>query len=120
MLHNNKTVIDVTSLLHLLSCCINHNISATRTQPYGTDGWTHQYTCFAWAGGTFFPVVLLCCISFWFWWEKGFDLHTHVLLRVQYSCGGGLVIWFWWEIDFDVMHILSVQYSCAVVSVFSL
>jgi hypothetical protein len=50
------------------------------------------YTCFAWAGGTFFPVVLLCCVSFWLWQEKGFDLHTHVLLRVQYSCGGVLVI----------------------------
>ena len=75
-------------------------------------------TCFAWAGGTFFPVVLLCCVSFWFWWEKGFDLHTHVLLRVQYSCGGVLVIWFWWEIDFGVTHIISVQYSCAAVSVF--
>ncbi len=49
------------------------------------------YTHFTWAGGTFFPVVLLCCVSFWFWWEKGFDLHTHVLLRVQYSCGSVLV-----------------------------
>jgi hypothetical protein len=75
-------------------------------------------TCFAWAGGTFIPVVLLCCVSFWFWREKGFDLHTHVLLSVQYSCGGVLVIWFWQEIVFGVTHILSVQYSCAVVSAF--
>ena len=58
--------------------------------------------------------------SFWFWWEKGFDLHMHVLLRVQYSCGGVLVIWFWREIVFGVTYILSVQYSCAVVSVFLL
>ena len=49
---------------------------------------------------------------------KGFDLHMHVLLRVQYSCGGVFVIWFLWEIDFGVTHIISVQYSCAVVSVF--
>ncbi len=62
--------------------------------------------------------MLLCCVSFWFWWEKGFDLHTHVLLRVQYSCGGVLVIWFWREIVFGATHIHSVQYSCAVVSVF--
>ena len=90
--------------------------------------------------------MLLCCVSFWFWWEKGFDLHTHVLLRVQYSCGGVLVIWFWrekgvdvhmhvllrvqyscggvlvvcfwWEIVFGVTQIISVQYSCAVVSIF--
>ncbi len=82
------------------------------------DRRRNKYKRFAWAGGTFFPVVLLCCVSFWFWREKGFDLHTHVLLRVQYSCGGVLVIWFWREIVFGVMHILSVQYSCAVVSVF--
>jgi hypothetical protein len=36
----NNTVIDVTLLLHLWGCCINHNISATRTQPYRTDGQT--------------------------------------------------------------------------------
>ncbi len=66
----------------------------------------------------FFLVVLLCYVSVWFWREKCFDLHMHVLLRVQYSCGGVLVIWFWWEIDFGVTHIISVQYSCAVVFVF--
>ncbi len=76
-------------------------------------------TRFAWAGGTFFPVVLLllCCVSFWYWQEIGFDLHTHIL-RVQYSCGVVLVFWLQREIVFGVMYILSVQYSCAVVSVF--
>ncbi len=64
----------------------------------------------------FFSVVLLCCVSFWFWQEIGFE-HTHVL-RVQYSCGVVLVFWLQWEIVFSVMYILSVQYSCAVVSVF--
>ncbi len=65
----------------------------------------------------FVPVVLLCRVSFWFWWEIGFGLHTHVL-RVQYSCGVVLVFWLQWEIFFGVTYILSVQYSCAVVSVF--
>ncbi len=74
-----------------------------------TDGRRNKYTHFAWAGGTFFPVVLLCCVSFLFWREKGFDLHTHVLPRVQYSCGGVLVFWFWREIVLGVTHILSVQ-----------
>jgi hypothetical protein len=60
----------------------------------------------------------VCCVSFWFWWEKGFYLHTHVLLRVQYSCGGVIVFWLQWGFFFSVLHILSVQYSCAVVSVF--
>jgi hypothetical protein len=36
----NNTVIDVTSLLHLWSCRINHNISATQTQPYKMDRQT--------------------------------------------------------------------------------
>jgi hypothetical protein len=45
-------------------------------------------------------------------------LHTYVL-RVQYSRGVLLVVfWFWWEIVFGVMYVLSVQYSCTVVSVF--
>ncbi len=50
--------------------------------------------------------------------KKDFGSNTHVLLRVQYSCGGVLVFWLQWEIVFGVLHILSVQYSCAVVSVF--
>jgi hypothetical protein len=76
------------------------------------------YTCCAWAGGTFFPVVLLCQFlvlagnRFWFYLQ-----YTYVL-RVQYSCRVVLVFWFWGEIVFGVMYVLSVQYSCAVVSVF--
>ncbi len=39
-------------------------------KPLLTDGRTdkqrNEYTRFAWAGGTFFPVVLLCCVSVWF------------------------------------------------------
>ncbi len=82
------------------------------------------HTRFAWAGGTFFPVVLLCCVSVWFWREQGFDLHTHVLLRVQYSCGGVLVIWFWGEIDLESFIttrkkvLVDWLAGCAVVSVF--
>jgi hypothetical protein len=74
-----------------------------------------RYTCCTWAGGTFFPVVMLC-VSFWFWQEIGFGV-TYVL-RVQYSCGFVLVFWFWWEIVFGFAYVLSVQYRCAVVSVF--
>jgi hypothetical protein len=33
---------------------------------------------------------LCCCVSFWFWQETGFSLHTYVL-RVLYSCGAVLV-----------------------------
>ncbi len=38
--------------------------------------------------------------------------------KLQYSCGGVLVFWLQWEIVFRVLHTLSVQYSCAVVSVY--
>jgi hypothetical protein len=31
-----------------------------------------------------------------------------------------LVFWFWWEIVFGVTYVLSVQYTCVVVSVFLL
>ncbi len=61
--------------------------------------------------------MLVCRVSFWFWQEIGLGLHTHVL-RVKYSCGVVLVIWLRQEIVFGVMYILSVQYSCAVVSDF--
>ncbi len=73
----------------------------------------NKYTHSAWAGGTFFPVVLLCRVSFWFWREIGFGLHTHVL-RVQYICVVVLVFWFWREIVFGVINILSVRYLSVV------
>ncbi len=81
---------------------------------------------------------LCCCVSFWFWREIGFGLHTYIL-RVPYSCGVVSVFWFWreivfstyvltiqlwccviffwfWrEIVFGITYVLSVQYSCAVV-----
>ncbi len=81
----------------------------------------------------FFPVV-----SFRFWQEIGFGLHTYVL-RVPYSCGIVSVFLvlagnsFWYvrsyhtvvvlcyffcsgrEIVFCITYVLSVQYSCAAV-----
>ncbi len=41
-----------------------------------TDWRTDEYTCCAWAGGTWFPVVLLCKF-FGFWREIGFGV-THL------------------------------------------
>ncbi len=45
-------------------------------------------------------------------------LCTTYVLSVQYSCGVVSVFWFWREIVFGVTYVLSVQYSCVVVSVF--
>ena len=36
------------------------------------DRRRNKYTRFAWAGGTFSPVVLLCYVSVWFLREQGF------------------------------------------------
>jgi hypothetical protein len=83
--YNRKkgTVIDVTSLLRLWSCRINHNISATQMQPYGTDGRTDRLTNTLASRGLeesahalrgleepFFQ--LCCCVSFWLLREIGF------------------------------------------------
>jgi hypothetical protein len=94
-------------------------LALTDRQNYrGTELQWSEYTCWVWAGGTFFTVVLLCQFlvlegnRFWF-----YLLCTYVL-RVHYSCGVMLVFWFWREIVFGVTYVLSVQYSCAVVSVF--
>ncbi len=53
--------------------------------------WCSVNTRFAWAGGTFFPVVLLYCVSFWFWREIGFGCTHYYVLGVPYSCGVVLV-----------------------------
>ena len=41
-------------------------------------------------------------------------LEYHIVVLLCYF------FWFWWEIVFSVTYVLSVQYSCAVVSVFLL
>jgi hypothetical protein len=53
------------------------------------DGWRNKYTRFAWAGGTFFPVVLLC--QFLLLREIGFGCKYYYKFRVSYSCGVVLV-----------------------------
>ncbi len=55
----------------------------------------------AWAGGTFFPVVMSCQF-FGFWREIGFGVTTYVS-SIQYSFGIVLVFWFWRE-KFLVLH----------------
>ena len=79
-----------------------------------------KYTRFAWAGETFFPVVLLFCVSLWFWQEIGFGCAYYYVLRAPYSCGVVLVFLVLAGISFGVTYVLSVQYSCAVVSFFLL
>ncbi len=54
--------------------------------------------------------LVLAGKRFWF----NFGSKTYLLLRVQYSYGGALVFCLQWEIVFGVLHILSVQYSCAL------
>ncbi len=80
------------------------------------DRWRNKYTHFAWAGGTFFPVVLLCQFlvlagnRFWFF----ILLCTQSIIQL-WCCVIFLVLA---GIVFGVTNILRVQYSCAVVSFF--
>jgi hypothetical protein len=64
-------------------------------------GWRNLFSSYA-----------VCCVSFWFWQEKGFGSNMHVLLRVQYSCGGVLVFWLQWEIVFGVLQKKKVLVIC--------
>jgi hypothetical protein len=70
--------------------------------PYGQNHrQRNTYTCFAWAGGTFFTLAargleklflqLCCCVSFWSWRGIGIGFTYSYVLRVQYSCGVVLV-----------------------------
>ncbi len=82
------------------------------------DGQRVKYTRYACAVGAYFPVVLLCQFSvlvgnrFWFYILLMYlEYHTVVVLCYFF--------WFWQEIVFGT-YVLSVQYSCAVVSAFLL
>ncbi len=100
---------------------LTHRQNDTQRVTYTRFAWAGG-TCphFAWAGGTFFPVVLLCQFlvmagnRFWFYIPPTMYLEYHtVVVLCQF-------FWFWREIIFGVTYILSVQYSCAVVSFFLL
>ena len=72
-------------------------------RPYGqTDRRRVKYTRFAWAGGTFFPVVLYVVSVFGSGGKKVLVYIRMYYFRVQYSCGGVLVFWLQWEIVFSV------------------
>jgi hypothetical protein len=75
-----------------------------------------RYTRYAWAGGTFFSSCAVVSVSVlagkWFWFYillMYLEYHTVVVLCYFFL--------FWREIVFGT-YVLSVQYSCAVVSVF--
>ncbi len=85
-----------------------------------THGQNHRqrlkYTCcVGWKN--FFPVVLLCQVFVlaqnrcWFYILLMYLEYHTVVVWCQF-------FWFWWEMVFGVAYVLSVQYSCAVVSVF--
>jgi hypothetical protein len=57
---------------------------------------------------------LCCLVSFWFWREIGFGLHTYVL-RVPYSCG---VVSVFLVLEGNSFWYVRSPYSCGVVLVF--
>ena len=58
------------------------------------DRRRNEYTCCAWAGGTFFPVVPLCQFlvlagnRFWFYILMYLEYNTVVMLCQFFDCGG--------------------------------
>ncbi len=111
-------LINTLLLYPSLSPLINTLLLYPSLSPHGrTDGETNTLASHG-LEEPFFQ--LCCCVSFWFWREIGFGCTYYYVLGVPYSCGVVLVFWFWREIVFGVTYILSLQYSCAVVSFFLL
>ena len=68
-----------------------------------------------------FSSCAVCCVSFWFWREKGFGSNMHVLLKILVVClAGCAVVSVFGSGDYDrkkkVLVVCLV--GCAVVSVF--
>ncbi len=100
-----------TLLLHIPLLALTDRQNYRGTNPYRqTELQRNEYTRYAWAGGTFFPVVLLCQFSvlagnrYWFY---------ILLMYLEYQTVVVLCLFFliWWEIVLGT-HVLSVQYSC--------
>ncbi len=102
----------------------------------GTDGQRNNYTCFAWAGrtcprfawagGTFFSSCAVVSV-FGSGGKQVLVVHTAMYLEYHIVVVLCWFFWFWREIVFGVTYklivqsyVLSVQCSCAVVSVFLL
>ncbi len=90
-----KSPLKCLQMLRLHSLCMGW-----RNLPMLRVGWRN-----------FFPVVMLCCDSFWFWREMR-ELALHYFLVDCFGIER--------EIVFGVTYVLSVEYSCVVVSVFLL
>jgi hypothetical protein len=73
---NNRSIPSTHAERHITNLSVKHSLlyilllALTDGQ---NDGQRNEYTCCAWAGGTFFPVVLLCQFlvlagnRFWFY-----------------------------------------------------
>ena len=106
---NNRSVPSTHTERQITDLSIKHSFTLYPSlSPYRWMEWQrNKYTCCAWAGGTYFPVVVLC---FWFCWEIGFGFtYLCTYSTIQFWCC--VSFWFWQEIVFGVTYILSVQYS---------
>jgi hypothetical protein len=74
--------------LFLRNTLLLYSLSPYRWTDRQTEEQIHSL-CMGWRN--LFSSCAVCCVRFWFWQGKRFGLYMHVLLRVQYSCGGVLV-----------------------------
>ncbi len=117
---NNRSIPSMHAERKITNLSVKHSFTPYPSlSPYSqTDRMTDRGTNTLTARGLeelFFPVVVLCQFlvlagnKFWFYILMYLEYNTVVVL---------LVFWFWQEIVFGVTYVLSVQYSCAVVSDF--
>jgi hypothetical protein len=78
-----------TKILFNFNIWVGYGLSLDHTGQTKLYKPQHKYTHCAWAGGTFFPVVLLCQFlilvgnRFWFWWGIGFGFVFYVLMYLE-------------------------------------
>ncbi len=117
---NNHSILSMHAIRKITTFSGKHSFTLHPSlSPYGrTELWRNETLAMRGLEEPFFPVVLLCQFPvlagnrFWFYiFLMYLDTHTVVVLCWFF--------WFWREIVFGT-YLLSVQYSCAVVSVFLL
>ncbi len=85
---NNQIIPSMHAVRKIATLFDQHSFTLhSSLSPYSqTESQRNKYTCFAWAGGTFFPVVLLCKFlvlagnRFWFYILLYLEYNTVVVL----------------------------------------
>ncbi len=116
---NNRSIPSTHAERKITVCSHKHSFTSYPSlSPYR---WTerqteNEYTCFVWAGGTFFQ--LCCCVSFLFWQEIGFGFtYLRTLLNKLFtnlyfynSCWS--ISYVFWRVPSSIKLRPEKRYSC--------